>query len=74
MTILATTKYPLTFVSREYFNMHFIFVVIDNCATVMVLNNRELFCKDLRRVKCIGIVTVHGEDYYLIHKGTAILS
>ena len=73
--IFATTKHSSTFVDWICFNLHSIFAVIDNYATATVLNNRELFSKDLRRVTRISIVAVSGDDnYHLTHKGTATLS
>ena len=52
----------------------FFITVVDNCTTIIVLNNLDLFDKPLTEVSNIGIVIVVGEDYYPMHVGIANLS
>ena len=47
--------------------------MIDNCATVTVLNNRFLFEGQLSAVLNVGIVIVGGNNHHPTHKGTAKL-
>ena len=47
--------------------------MIDYCATTTVLNGKDLFTSNFRRVAGIGITTVSGEDYYPTHIDTVEL-
>ena len=48
--------------------------VIDNCTTVIVLNNESLFVGQLKKISDFGIITVSGIDYNSTHIGTTRIS
>ena len=74
VTTFATNKQPSSFSSREDFNLKAVYVVIYNCSTAIVLNNKDLFTSNFYRVIGIGIVIVGGGDYHLTYIGNAELS
>ena len=72
--IFAINHYPSKFFNRHDFNLEAICTMIDNCATVTVLNNLSLFEGPLEKVTNTGIITIRRDDHHPIHKGIAKIS
>ena len=72
--IFATNHYLSTLFDRHDFNLGAIYAVVDNCTSVIVLNNLSLFIGLLEKVLNAGIVTVREDDHFPTHKGTTKLS
>ena len=73
-TIFATSKDPSAFTGREDFVLNVQNVVINNCASETILNDRDFFDGNLRRVTGIGIIAVGGKNHQPIHTSTEHLS
>ena len=73
-TIFAALVDASVFLDKCDLDLGSIHVVIGNCATATMLNNKCLFVGPLGEVINVGIVKVAGEDYHPKHKGKAELS
>ena len=70
-TIFSTTKLLAEFLDCYYFDFSTITVIVDNCTTITVLNDKFLFLEELKPTTSYGIITVGGTNYKLTYIGTA---
>ena len=70
-TIFTTTIDLSVFQNRTDFNLGSTTVVVDNCATVTVFNDKILFVGELISSNKHSIVTVGGSNYEPTHVGSS---
>ena len=74
MTIFTISKNLSEFINRKDFDLGILIVVVDNCITTIVLNNKLLFIGELKKTNAYGIVIVGSSNYKLTHISTMKLT